>query len=71
MNDTMKAVDRFNELHPVGTRVRYWTGVREGEGRKGVTTHEATLLGGHTPVAWIEGARGCVALTHVEVEGDE
>ena len=60
-------VDRFNEKHPIGTMVHYWPGVREGEGQTGTTTHPALLLGGVTPVVWIEGALGCIALTHVKV----
>lgn len=67
MSKQQKVVDRFNERAPVGTRVCYWTGVREGDGKEGVVSHPATILGGHTPVAWIDTSRGCVALTHVEV----
>jgi hypothetical protein len=58
----------FNKANPVGTVVRYWKGVREGEpSGVGPTTHEASLLGGHTAVAWIQGCSSCVALSHVEV----
>lgn len=57
--------DEFNARCPVGSQVRYWTGAREGEGRVGRTKHEATVMGGHTAVAWIEGVHS-VALTHVE-----
>lgn len=60
-------VDRFNAKWPVGTKVRYWTGLHEGPGKEGVTRSRAELLSGHTAVVWIEGASGCVALTHVEV----
>lgn len=60
-------VERFNQKWPVGTKVRYWTGLREGPGKEGKTSTDAELLGGHTAVVWIEGASGCVALTHVEV----
>jgi len=56
----------FNEANPPGTLVRFWTGFREGPGKEGHIYHVATLLGGHTPVAWIAGAGSCVALTHVE-----
>lgn len=66
-----REVDRFNEACPVGTTVRYWKGVREGEGAVGVTTHPATVLGGHTAVAWIDTCSGCVSLTHVEGVPDE
>ncbi len=59
-------VDRFNAARPVGTRVRYWTGLREGEGRVSTTRFPAQLLSGHTDVVWMVGEAGCVALSHVE-----
>lgn len=58
-------VQRFNERYPVGTEVRYWTGVMEGAGQVGKVRAPAEVLQGHTPVAWIEGYASCVALTHV------
>jgi hypothetical protein len=58
----------WNIRHPVGTPVRYWSGVREGEGKLSKTTHAAVLLSGHTPVVWVEGESGCIALSHVEAE---
>ena len=58
-------VDAFNENYPVGTEVEYWTGIREGAGKTGTTRSVAELFGGHTPVVWIEGCTGCVALSHV------
>ena len=61
-------VDQFNAMYPIGTMVRYWRGVREGDGRLGQTTSEAFLLGGHTPVVLIDGCSGSVALSHVEPE---
>lgn len=63
-----KRCDEFNQKYPVGTRVRYWTGLREGEGRVGKTRSAAEVLSGHTAVVWVEGCRGCVALTHVELD---
>ncbi len=72
MNKTNKTkreqqkVDAFNEEHSVGTRVRFWTGLREGEGKEGETRSMAQVLSGHTAVVWITGHAGCVALTHVE-----
>lgn len=62
----LKVVDEFNAAHPVGTRVRYWRGVREGEGAVGQTPCEAWLLGGHSPVVRITGTSGAIALTHVQ-----
>ena len=58
---------RFNARYPIGTAVRYWTGVREGEGKLSHTRSIAEVLGGHTAVVWIEGESGCVALSHVVV----
>lgn len=62
-----RQVAEWNAQHPVGTRVRYWRGERKGEpSGEGITHSPATVLGGHTAVAWIEGCSGCVALSHVE-----
>lgn len=63
--------NRFNQANPVGSRVRFWTGLREGEGRVGETTCAAYVLGGHTPVVHVANAErgwGSVALTHVQPE---
>lgn len=66
-----REAQRWNERHPVGTTVRYWTWLREGEpSGVGETTHRAAVLGG-SAVVWIRGCkRGCVALSHVEVVDD-
>lgn len=66
--DPKKLVEDWNIRHPVGTPVRYWTGVREGAGKLSKTTHAAVLLGGHTAVVWVEGEAGCIGLSHVEPE---
>jgi hypothetical protein len=59
----------WNEEYPKpGLKVRYWTGVREGEGKVSFTRTKANVLGDHTAVLWVEGESGCVALSHVEVE---
>ncbi|MFF0823033.1 hypothetical protein ACFYUR_21950 [Micromonospora haikouensis] len=60
------AARAFNDANPIGTPVRYWRGVREGDGRTARTRTEAQLLGGHTAVVWLQGVAGCIALTHVE-----
>lgn len=62
---TLRLVEQFNEVCPVGTHVLYWPGAREGEGRKSITRSKAWLLGGHTPVVMVEGYAGGIALTHV------
>lgn len=61
-----RAVDQFNKRYPVGTKVRYWTFLREGAGAEGETRSVAQLLSGHTAVVWVTGHPACIALTHVE-----
>ncbi|MGH8881783.1 MAG: hypothetical protein ACRD0P_31285 [Stackebrandtia sp.] len=60
----------WNSIHPIGTPVRYWTGPRDGDGRIGDTSAPAQVLSEHTAVVWINTARACVALSHVEVDRD-
>lgn len=63
-----KTVEEFNAIHPEGTMVRYWRGVKDGlPSGHGKTRSQAEILSGHTPVVWIEGCSGCIALSHVEV----
>jgi hypothetical protein len=57
---------KFNQRFPIGTRVRYWIGRREGSGQVSATRTEAQVLGGHTAVVWVEGRSECFALSHVE-----
>jgi hypothetical protein len=48
----------------VGTIVNYWRGKREGApDGQGVITDTGEMCG--TKVAWIEGCRGCIALSHL------
>lgn len=61
-----KAVVAWNRQYPVGTSVLYWTGLREGPGKKSKTRTEATVLSGHTAVLWVEDHSACIALTHVQ-----
>lgn len=61
-----KVVDAWNANHDVGELVKYWTFTREGEGKLARTRSRAEVLSGHTAVVWLEGVRGCVALSHVE-----
>jgi hypothetical protein len=60
----LKAVAAWNAKHPIGTKVYYWSGVREGAGREGVTYTEAQILGGHTAGVYLEKC-GFMALSHV------
>jgi hypothetical protein len=57
----------FNTKNKVGEFVTYWTGVREGEGKVGRIRFQAEVMGGHTPVVYIDGV-GSVALSHVEAK---
>lgn len=62
-----READAWNAANPVGTVVRYWRGVREGApSGTGPTYHKATILSGHTVVAWITGCSGCITVSHVE-----
>lgn len=68
---------KWNAKYSEGQRVRFWTGLREGEGRTGTAWTQAVMLGadssgkgGHTAVVYIRDDQGrnvgCVSLTHVE-----
>lgn len=58
--------DRFNAAHPIGSEIVVLTGPREGEPSKRIVRAPgAIILSGHTPVVYISGGGGCVALTHV------
>ena len=64
--DPQVAADAFNEAHPVGTRMRYWKGLRQGEPTgHAIVRAPASVMGG-SAVVWLEGVSGCVALSHVE-----
>lgn len=54
--------ERFNERYPVGTAMNYHPVI--GEQAKVVVrvTSAAYVLSGHTPVCFVEGVSGCVAL---------
>lgn len=67
MNPVRQA-EQFNKQWPVGTTVRYWTGLREGPGEISRTRTSASVLGGHTAVVWVEDHGACIALSHIEVE---
>jgi hypothetical protein len=59
--------ERFNAANPIGTPVRYWPGVRDGEGRESVTRSPAWALLSGQAIVCVEGYAGGIALTHVEV----
>lgn len=57
----------WNATNPVGTRVRYWTGLREGPGVESSTRSEALALSPEHASVWVDGHTSCIALSHVEV----
>lgn len=56
-------IENFNLKYPVGTDVT----VKKDNGEiiHTKTRSEADLLGGHTPVIWLDGISGCYALSRV------
>lgn len=58
--------DDFNTQHGIGDRVRYWTFLREGEGKIGTLRTEATILSSNNVVVWLNEEAGCVSISHVE-----
>ena len=67
-----RVVAKFNRANEIGTPVRYWLGAKSGSPSGTAKVRgPAFLAGGHTPVVWLVGVSGYVALTHVEVIGDE
>ena len=57
----------WNHNHPPGTPVIFITD--DGTQVHTKTRSWAELLGGHTPVVWLEGRTGCYALDRVVVVG--
>lgn len=64
-----KLVREWNEKHPVGTPVIVTKD--DSTEIKTMTVHEATLLGGHTAVAWLKDISGCYSLERVRVDIDK
>lgn len=58
-----KIVDDFNRAYPVGSEVD----VKLDSGKLIHTrvTHEGTILGGHSAVAWFNNISGCYSLDRV------
>lgn len=63
-----KDARRFNDHYEVGTPVRYWPGLKEGEGRRSRTRSEAWALPSGAAVVMVENHSGAIALTHVEID---
>jgi hypothetical protein len=59
--------DRFNAKHKPGDVIRCWTGMRnDGDPvERVVRAPGALILNGHTPVVYVSGGGGCIALSNV------
>lgn len=66
MSDRQYDCDVFNAKHPVGSYVMFFTGAVGENGKIGIVRTPAEILSGHVAVVWIDGARGCIALSHVK-----
>lgn len=56
---------------PIGTKVRYWPGVRDGyEGKISTTRTNVWELCG-TPVVCVDGYAGGIALSHIQIQEKE
>jgi hypothetical protein len=62
-----KQVERFNRACPVGSPVT--VRLDSGEVRTTTVTREAALLGGHMPVAWVDGIAGAYLLDRIAAAG--
>ena len=58
-----RMMESWNRLHPVGTKVLVW--LDNGQKFRSETTAPASLLGGHTAVAWLKDMTGCYKLYRV------
>lgn len=61
-----RAREKFNSSVPLGSKVLYWPGLREGEGTTAETRSEAVLMSDHASV-WVTGYASSISLTHIEV----
>lgn len=60
--------DAFNAAHAVGDTIRVWSGMIEGDPVAVKIRFPAQILGGHTPIVYVTGGQGCIALSHVARE---
>lgn len=59
-----KQCDDFNARYAVGDRIKFWAGLRAGNPtHEGVIRFPAEIMGGHTPVVYVEDM-GSIALSH-------
>lgn len=68
MKKIEREVSTWNERANIGDLVTYLDD--NGEAHSTRTRSEASLLGGHTAVVWIEGRVGCVKLSRVKLTAD-
>lgn len=61
--EVQKQVDEWNDRVEVGDTVVVQ--LDSGERLRTRTRSEADILGGHSPVVWLEGVAGCYALERV------
>ncbi|MFY9293299.1 MAG: hypothetical protein WAP03_21760 [Methylorubrum rhodinum] len=61
--------EAFNAKHRVGDTIHVWPGPIEGEPVPVKIRFPAQVLGGHTPVVYVTGGHGCIALSHVNRGG--
>jgi hypothetical protein len=61
----------FNAAHPVGTQVRYYPLIGEGEFVETKTRSPAWSLGCGEPVVSLEGKSGGFSLDHLQIVGPE
>lgn len=58
------ACDRFNATYRVGDTITVYTGLIGENPRHAHVRYPAEIMGGHTPVVYVSGGRGCIVLTH-------
>ena len=69
--ERQRAVEEFNGRYSPGDPFWAYRGA-VGDNPIAVTLRTpAELLSGHTPVAWVDGTSGCIALTHLQVRTPE
>ena len=58
--------DSFNAQFPIGTMLRYWSGVKEGQPTGSAPiSHPASVMCDHA-VIWLKGVSSCHSISHVE-----
>ena len=62
-------IDAWNSENPPGTAVIVIKD--DGTHIHTKTTSQAELLGGHTPVVWLDGISGCYSLNRVITEAEQ